>query len=159
MKHGLGLRILLGYVLVVAAFLIISPFTEARLLIKIGDGFAVPMSIAACSVYFLELWRRPAKEPITATDMVMLGITGGWMVNSVDRALRLWSRLFDVTWVDQPVIGLFLFMLTYFAALHVLVRGGASIQSGKSMRGGRIVAVALFIGLLAAAAIIYEEVR
>lgn len=159
MQSGLGRRILVGFVLVVTAYIVAAQFVPTRLLIKIGDGFAVPMSVAACLVYFLELWRRPGNEPLTATDMVMLGIAGGWMVNSFDRALRLWARIIDIRWLDEPIVGLFLFMLTFFAALHVHVRGGSSRASGLSMRGSRVVAAALAGGAVMAAIIVYLEFK
>src|SRR5687768_8836822 len=105
-------------------YFIASFFLPSWALIESGDSFVVPMAFAASSVYARDLFEDTKGRPFDYIDLVMLGISGGWLTNAADRGYRLYSRLFeDSLSPDSHWIGFCLFMLTYFAALHVYAKG------------------------------------
>jgi len=157
MPRNTARLIVVGFVVLVVTYAVAAWFVPSKLLIEIGDCFAIPMSLAAATIYFREVWNRPNEEAFTATDTIMIGIAGGWFTNALDRSARLWARLNDATIMDEPIIGLFLFMLMYFAALHVHVRGGSFSSSGVSMKGMSIVVAAIMASIALAGAVIYME--
>lgn len=155
----LGNVLLLSFLGMIAVYGLVAQFVPSRIMIMVGDAFSIPMSLAAFGVYFNEVWRRPGSERLTPVDIIMIGICGGWLTNALDRAVRLWARVHDATVLDEPVVGMFLFMLMYFAALHVHVRAGSASYNETSMRGKYIVGLALLIGALFSAVVVALEIH
>ena len=133
-------------------------FFSARLLIEMGDAFVIPMAFAAAVIYGRDLI-GPKERPIDNIDIMMVGIFGAWLINAFDRVYRLMARLFDASLVNSHMIGYFLFMLMFFAALHIYVKGLGQTSSGvpykRPVKGTRIILWATIIGVIFASIVAY----
>lgn len=152
-----------GIVLLVVLVLyaIASFFVDARTMVEVGDAFSIPMCAAAFWVYGKFLLER-SRRPPDYVDLLILGVCGGWLINFLDRSLRLMARLYDVTLSDSRVLSLLLILLTYFAALHVLVRGSTSNQEGAVHlldEGWWGIVIALAAGVVLAAVVFWLHVN
>lgn len=145
----------LTLMVVVVAFVATSFFVPARFMVEVGDAFSIPMCAAAFWVYGRTLMNRSSREP-DYVDLLILGVCGGWLTNFLDRSLRLYSRMFDATLAQSRSLSFLLVMLTFFAGVHVLVRGSGA---GEGMRhrydeGWRTICCALAIGVVLAAVVL-----
>lgn len=141
------------------AYTIAAYFVPAIVLIELGDAFAIPMAFAAFLVYGRTLWHslRNRNNP-DYIDFLVFGISGLALVNSVDRTLRLGSRLGYFDLLTSPVLGGLLTALTFFAALHILVRGDPHMARKPAAtwawNGKRVVLCALAWGVVFSALIV-----
>lgn len=124
-----------------------------KTLIEIGDAFCIPMALVAAWVYSRDLFRSRLQS-LDYIDLLMMGIWGAWTMNALSLSWRLVGRVYDVNLQNSGLLGLFLIMMTYFAALHILVRGTAhrGVQNYRPARplfliGGALLGgLALYIG-------------
>jgi hypothetical protein len=149
-----------AFILVVAAYCIAAYLLPAKLLIEIGDAFAIPMSLAAGLVYFravLDKKARAAGRELSAAHITMLAIAGAWLTNLLDRQTRLFARLYDITITDSAIIALYLFMLTFFAALHLFAIGVRLSDDRPPMPGTILIWIALGCGAALSIFVIWSQ--
>ncbi len=148
------------FVGVIALYFLLALFVPSKVLIEIGDAFAIPMAIAAFVVYFRNLMDKRARapgRPFDSAHITIAAIAGAWFTNFLDRQTRLLARLFDITIADSSIIALFLMLLTYFAALHLYAIGIRLHADRPPIPGTRIIWGALAAGACLAAGVLYHE--
>jgi uncharacterized membrane protein YeaQ/YmgE (transglycosylase-associated protein family) len=140
--------------LITVAYIALALVFPGRSLIEFFDGMSIAMALAVVITYGAGAARGICtREPDTLSTMIV-GICGSWLINALDRAFRLYIRVFQ-QWeaLDNPVIGYFLVMLTVFAAMHLLVRGsrlndGTLNQRSVSNEAWSVLVVTVVLGAL-----------
>lgn len=159
MKTVDGNKLIAAFAVLVMTFACAAVFLPPRMLIEAGDCFAIAMTATVSWIYFQEVWHRPKLEPITRTDIVMLGMAGVGIITALNLSLRLWSRIMDASILDEPVLGLMLFALTFFSALQAWIRGNWAVDGRKLLNGGWLIGIALTLGAALAGYIIFGMQR
>ena len=122
------------FALMTAAYWAIAIYVPARMMIEIADGFAIAFAATVGWVYLGKTWVALSRRKVDVYDMLIVGICGGWITNSFDRMVRLYTRVStDSTILDFYFIGYLLCCLSFFAGLHLMIRG--SMSNGDMFTG------------------------
>lgn len=149
-----------GYTLVGLTILysIAILFVPARLLIEIGDAFVIPMCAVAFWIYGMALIESDKRTP-DHIDLLILGVFGGWLTNFMDRSVRLVSRIYDISIINSSFVGYLLLLLTFFAAVHILVKGVRMVEGKENYQEGtRAIMIALIIGFTFSCLLIFYHI-
>lgn len=138
-----------------AAYWLLAAFVPARYLIEFMDGLVIACSFMVMIVYGHKFMEGARKQHPDVLDLVITGISGAWFVTSLDRAWRLYARVTaDFSLLDYPFVGYMLLLLTFFACMHLIVRG--TMSNGMSNPQAPITAEAwgvIFVSLIAGSAL------
>lgn len=145
---------------ILVAFFVVSFFywlmnlmVPFRVMIIMADAICIAFALAVVTVYARTAIQGLSRMSPDVYDVLLVGICGAWLFNGLDRSLRLYGRVSSSYWIlDQPIIGYMLLSLGFFAALHLMVRGGASegklYREALSEQAKTAVAVTLGVGLM-----------
>ena len=139
---------------VTVVYWIVSVFVNARHAIEFLDGVVISCSATVMAVYGRKFNESLSRQRPEVFDMVIIGIAGGWFVNSLDRMWRLVSRVtYNTDMLDHPIIGYLLALLATFACFHLIVRGAIANGEAPDPRqrvtaeAWGIIVVAIFAGV------------
>ena len=134
--------------LVSAAYWAVTPFVVPRRLIEFMDGLTIVTAGTVMVVYSKAIVGRLSSRNPTAFDLMIIGIAGGWMVNAVDRSVRLVARVVDnADLINHTFVGYLLLMMTTFASFHVVVRGVEKEGPWTTTKAWGTIAVAILGGV------------
>jgi hypothetical protein len=130
---------------------IASLFTTPRILIEAMDGILIAMSFAVFLAYRGRFLVGLLQQRPSASDMVIVGIALGWLVQAIERSWRVMSRILDAPqMLESPLIGYLLIVITYAASMHLMVRGavqGTTIRKGTIPKAWASIITAIVCGL------------
>lgn len=122
----------------------ITVIVPATTLIVFSDVLAIVTSLAVVVTYGPSALDAVMTRSPTKFHLIIVGITGGWLTNAIDRSIRLWSRLLGTRdLLDTYLIGGLLITLAMFASMHLMVLGRPGDLSERVSRRARIIAAAV----------------
>lgn len=138
-------------VAVTAIFWVIAPWFPGRQVIEFVDGIAITVSAVVMIAYGRRFRKSLAEQDPNMLDLMIMGIAGGWLINSLDRAWRLVARVTgSYQMMDNHMVGYLLSMLTLFACYHLIVRGADAntieIQRRLSAEATSLIVIAVILG-------------
>lgn len=104
----------------------IAPLFQARYAIEFMDGIVISTSLTVLVIYGDRFIKGLINNNPDIADLIMCGIAGGWLINSLDRQWRLYARVTGSWWMfDHHIIGYMLALLAMFACFHLVGRGAS----------------------------------
>lgn len=108
----------------------LSVWIEPKHLIEFTDGLDIAFALAVAGVYRRRVIQALCHRSPDVYDLLLTGIAGGWFVNALDRAWRLYARTTEnFELLNSHFIGFLLTALMFFAALHLIVKGSANAKA------------------------------
>lgn len=130
-----------------AAYWVAAQFMIPRRIIVLMDSMVITTALSVMIVYSKALVGRLSSENPTALDMMIIGITGGWLVNAIDRGIRLVARVLG--WddlINHQFLGYLLAMMAVFACFHLLVRNVDKEGPWTTTKAWGVIVVAVILG-------------
>lgn len=138
-------------VLCTVLYWLAAQFLKPHNMIELLDGIIISLSLSVFLAYGLRFRKGIFEHRPSASDLVIAGISLGWLTQGIERSWRLISRVFDWGWmIEHAIIGYFLTLMAISAAMHLMVKGavqGDSIGVGAAPRAWSSIIVALILGL------------
>lgn len=116
---------------VTVAYWIAAQFVISRRMIVLMDSMVVTTALAVMVVYSKALIGRLSSDNPTAFDMMIIGITGSWLVNAIDRGIRMVARGHRERRTDKPPLPRL--PVGHAGGVRLLPSAGAQCGQGRSL--------------------------